>query len=325
MELRVLSGEDVATAIDMPDAIEAMASAFGELSAGTARVPTRVRLESDAGVTLAMPAYLGEARELGAKLVSLFPGNMARALPAISGIVILLDGDTGLPKAVMDGTRLTATRTAAGSGLATRLLSPEEAGVLTIFGAGPQARAHLDAMRAVRPIREVRVVASGLDSARRFARDAREATGLEVTAFEDCRAAVEGTELIVCATTSATPVFDGHDLSPGTHVNGVGSYTPAMQEVDAATVMRSRVVVDSREGALAEAGDLLVPIGEGRITKAWIDAELGEIVNGDAPPGAEGHELTFFKSVGNAAQDVAIAARIYEKAEARGLGTLATL
>ena len=330
MEIRVLSAADVRAAIDPIRAIEAMRSGFGQLSSGEATVPVRGQLPSSDGTTLLMPAYLGKTDELGAKIVSVFPGNRERGTPVVQGVVLLLDAESGAPLALMDGTELTARRTAAGSALATDLLSDPNASVLAVFGSGVQARAHIWALSAVRSIREIRIVSASRASAKRLAGELAEtgpgASGdASIRAVEDRRDALRGADLIVTATTSTSPVFDGCDVDPGAHINGVGSYRPDMQEVDATTVLRSRVVVDSREAAWEEAGDLIIPLREGLMDESHVDAELGEIVNGARPQGREGHELTFFKSVGNAAQDIAIASAALTAARDRGLGQIVTL
>jgi ornithine cyclodeaminase len=323
MELRILTGADVQRAIDMPAAIEAMRAAFGQLSGGQADVPGRQTLSTDAGLTLVMPAYLAAEAALGAKIVSVYRGNRAKGLPAVTGVVLLLDAATGVPVALLDAAELTALRTAAAAGLATSLLASESASVLALYGAGPQARAQLEAMRAVRPLREVRVVARTGESAIRFATQVASAhPELVVEVPADPDAAVHGADLVVAATTSQTPVIHGADVEEGCHVNGIGSFRPETREVDTELVQRARVVVDSRAAALAEAGDLLIPIDEGAIDEGHIDAELGEIVLGQSLPGRAGRELTFFKSVGSAAQDMAVARRIVDHAVAERLGSL---
>ncbi len=327
MRVRVLSARDLDEAVSARDAIEAMRSAFGQLSAGEARVPLRGHLESALGTTLLMPAYLPGSHALGAKVVSVFPRNVERDLPPVIGTVLLLDADSGAPCALLDGTRLTAVRTAGGSALATELLASPGADVLTVFGAGAQARAHIEVLSAVRPLREVRIVSRTGRSGERLAAALRESgtNGMVFRAFDDRDEALRGAGIVVTATTSTEPVFDGRRLEPGAHVNAVGSYRPDMQEVDAETVVPARVVVDQREAVWAEAGDLIIPRDRGLIDESHVDAELGEIVNGDAPPGREGREVTLFKSVGNAAQDIALASAALEAAEARDLGTLVEL
>ena len=317
MKVRVLSRSEVVSLITMRDAIEAMARAFGQLSAGEAEMPVRGALGTGRGISLFMPARLAKAGERGAKVVSVFGGNRSRGLPSINGVILILDDRTGLPAALMDAGELTAIRTAAAAGLAARLLSRADSAVLAVFGAGVQAPRQIEAVRAVRPIREVRVVSRGGDSAERLAASLE---GVDALAVRDPAEAVEGADIIVAATTSRTPVFDGSKLPAGTHVSGSGSFLPDHQEIDGAVVTRARVVVEDREAALEEAGDLAIPIAQGLVTADAIDAELGAIVNGDAPGGRAGRDLTFFKSVGTAVQDVAIGAEVLRRAEAAGAG-----
>ena len=317
MELRVLSAADVRACVDMPTAIDIVAEAFRELSAGRAQSPVRLSLNAPGGVALFMPAYLQGPGAMGAKVVSVFRGNAERGLPAIHGLVLVLDGETGVPRSVMDGTYLTALRTGASSGVATRLLARKDARVLAMFGSGGQSRTQIEAVRAVRDIREVRIVSADAGSARALAASLE---GVEARVMEDPAEAVRGADVVCTATTSRTPVFPAEAVGPGTHVNGIGSYTPEMQEVAPELVARARVVVDARAAALEEAGDLIVPLREGRFGEDHIAAELGEIVAGEAPGRLDDDEVTFFKSVGNAVQDVAVAARVLAAAEARGLG-----
>jgi ornithine cyclodeaminase len=222
----------------------------------------------------------------------------------------------------MDAGELTAIRTAAAAGLATRLLSRPDSRVLAVFGAGAQAPRQIEAVRAVRPIEEVRIVSREGASARTLA---RRLDGVEARAVEDPAEAVEGADVIVAATTSMPPVFRGADLRSGVHVNGAGSFKPSMQEVDVDVVRRARVVVEDRTSALEEAGDLIIPIGDGTVPEDVIDCELGEIVRGEAPEGAAGRELTFFKSVGTAVQDVAIGGAVLDAAIRAGVGTLVSM
>ncbi|RME51894.1 MAG: ornithine cyclodeaminase [Caldilineae bacterium] len=317
--MRILSAADVTAALPMPAAIEAMRRAFGQLSAGEADVPLRARVATEKGVTLLMPAYLRQSRELGIKIVSVYGDNPSRGLPLIAAAVLVLDPETGFPRALMDGASLTALRTGAGGGLAADLLARKDARVVGLFGAGVQARAQLQAVMAVRSIERVYLRSRTRQSAERLAAEiATWPDAPAVTLADSPRQAVQHADIVIAATTSSTPVFDGHDLQPGTHVTGVGSFTPQMQEVDAVTVRRARVVVDSREACMAEAGDLIIPGAE-------IDAELGEIVNGEQPGRRSEEEITFFKSVGVAVQDAAAAAAVLAQAEARGLGTVVEL
>lgn len=319
MQIRILSAADVTAALPMPAAIEAMRRAFGQLSAGQAEVPLRARVATEKGVTLLMPAYLKQSRELGIKIVSVYGDNPSRGLPLIAAAVLALDPETGFPRALMDGAGLTALRTGAGGGLAADLLARKDARVVGLFGAGVQARAQLQAVMAVRSIEQVYLLSRTRQSAERLAAEiVAWPNAPAVTVVDSPRQAVQRAGIVIAATTSSTPVFDGHDLRAGTHVTGVGSFTPQMQEVDATTVRRARVVVDSRAACLEEAGDLIIP-------GAKIEAELGEIVNGTKPGRQSEKEITFFKSVGVAVQDAAAAAAVLAQAEARGLGRLVEL
>jgi ornithine cyclodeaminase len=241
--------------------------------------------------------------------------------------VLALDSETGQPTALLEGGSITAIRTGAGSGAATDVLARPEARVAAILGSGVQARTQLEAVCTVRPIEEVRVYSPNEEHARRFALDrAGQGPVLQsVRVVSTPAEAVRGADVVCAATTSSTPVFDGRDLSPGAHVNGVGSYMPTMQEVDVETLKRALVVVDSRESALAEAGDLIVPLQAGLIAEAHIYAELGEILAGAKPGRTTPEQITFFKSCGIAVQDAVAARRALANAERLGLGSTVEL
>ncbi len=315
--LRVLSREEVRAAADMPAAIRAMEQAFGQLSAGQALVPQRLSLGLDGGDVLLMPAYLQGSEQLGCKIVSVFGQNPTQGLPRVSALVVMLNATTGIPRAVVEATFLTALRTGAATGLATKLLAKRDASVVAVYGAGTQARSQLEAVQCVRDIREVRIVSRTRQSAEAFA---AEIEGPRVLIVQDRAAALKGADIVVTATSSRVPVFDGDEVEPGTHVNGVGSYRPDMREVDSSFVVRARIFVDSRTAALREAGDLIVPIKEGVISEADIEAELGEVVNGDKEGRVSEQDITFFKSVGTAAQDVVVADLVLAVAEEKEIG-----
>ncbi len=322
MNLRVISRAEILSLITMRDAIDAMARGFAQLSAGDVEMPVRVALATGAGITLFMPARLGGTGDRGAKIASLFHGNRDHGLATINGVILMLDDRTGLPAAIMDAGELTAIRTAAAAGLAAKLLSRPESRVLAIFGAGAQAPRQIEAIRTVRPIEEVRIVSKGGESAQRLASSLE---GVDAHAVRNSDQAVDGADIIVAVTTSRTPVFDGTALPDGTHVSGSGSFMPDYQEIGGEVVVRARVVVEEREAALEEAGDLIIPIRDGLVPPDVIDADLGEIVNGDAPVGRAGRDLTFFKSVGVAVQDVAIGSEVLRRAEAEGVGRVVRL
>ncbi|NLF10892.1 MAG: hypothetical protein GX597_03805 [Anaerolineaceae bacterium] len=325
MKLRVLSGDDVRRAITMAEAIQAVKEAYIQLSAGQAIVPLRtsVPVEGRGGVTLFMPAYLAKSDAMGAKIVSVFPGNLAQGLPTIHAMVIVVNAETGQPNAIMDGTYLTALRTGAASGVATDLLARPDARVVAIMGAGAQGRTQLEAVCAVRPIEKVWVLDANPEAAALYVEDMRrrgrpipEAFSIAASSSEALRDA----DVICTATTSTRPVFADAELKPGAHINGIGAYTPEMQEVPAETVARSRVVVDSRSATLAEAGDLIIPIQQGMMTADDIHGEIGEVAAGLIPGRQSAEEITFFKSVGVAVQDVAVAGAILRRAAELGLG-----
>ena len=322
MQIRILSAADVQSAIDMPAAIEAMRGAFAALADGMATVPIRLGLETEHGVSLFMPAHLQTTGGAGAKIVSVNPGNADAGLPVIHAVVIPIDPVTGRPLALMDGTWLTALRTGAVGGLAADLLAREDAAVVALYGAGVQARTQLEAVRCVRDIREVRVVSPSGTSADRLV---EELEGVSARRVDDPDTAIAGADIILAATSSQSPVFDGSKVEPGTHVTGVGSFTTEMREVDTTLVQRARVVVDQREAILEEAGDIVGPIRDGAVDESVMTAEIGDIVLGREPGRTSRDEITFFKSVGNAVQDVSVAARVLEIAERDGLGVVVEL
>ena len=317
MSIRVLSAADVRTALPMPKAIDAMRHAYSQLSADKVTVPPRQHLSTDKGVTLIMPAYLPERSEFGIKVVSVYDDNPNLDLPRITATVLVLDPATGVPKAFMDGASLTAIRTGAGGGVAADLLARKDAKGVGLFGAGVQARAQLQAVIAVRNIARVNLISRTEASAQQLATEISKWTDPpKVNIVSTPQEVVADADIVLCATTSATPLFDGNDLQPGTHITAVGTFIPEKREVDTTTIRRSdRIVVDSREACLEEAGDLIIP-------NAQIDAEIGEILNGDKPGRESDSEITFFKSVGVAVQDAVAAAAVLAEAEAKGLGTL---
>jgi alanine dehydrogenase len=321
--IRILSREDVRRALPMREAIEAIKTAFAQLSTGQADTPLRVAIQAPRynGVTLFMPAYLPADDQMAIKIVSVFNDNPAQGLPLIHALVVVVDATTGKPVAVMDGTYLTALRTGAASGAATDLLARPDAHTAAIFGAGVQGRTQLEAVCAVRPIREAWVYDVAPEQASAFATEMGQRLSLPVRVASTPSEAVSGADVICTATTCTNPVFDDTDVRPGTHINGVGAYTPQMQEIPAETVLRAKVVIDHREASLAEAGDLLIPLRQGRMTEAHIYAELGEIAAGIKPGRVSPEKVTFFKSVGVAVQDVAAAGAALEAARRMGLGT----
>lgn len=322
MNLRVLSAEDVRQALPMSKAVEAMKAAFAQLSTGRANVPLRTPIDVPAhnGVTLFMPAYLSDDDQMAIKIVSIFNDNPTKGLPLIHALVVVVDASTGRPQAAMDGTYLTALRTGAVSGAATDLLARPDARVAAIFGAGAQGRTQLEAVCAVRSIEQVWVFDVNPDHVRAYAEEMNARLSIPVDVAGSPSEALEQADVVCTATTSSTPVFRDADLQPGVHINAVGAYTPEMQEVPAETVVRAKVVIDHHEASMAEAGDLIIPMNQGLIERDHIHAELGEIVAGLKVGRTSEEEVTLFKSVGVAVQDVAAAGRVLAAAERLGLG-----
>jgi ornithine cyclodeaminase/alanine dehydrogenase-like protein (mu-crystallin family) len=316
----IVTQDQVPALLPMAECIDAMAEALGALARGGAVLPLRTMLwqPDRAGLLGLMPGWLGAPAALGIKVVTVFPGNHGSDLDAHQGAVLLFDTARGSLRAVIDASAVTQIRTAAVSGLATRLLARPDAGDLAIIGSGVQAAAHLDAMRAVRPLRRVRVWSRTPGRAQQFATRHGSRTGLAIEAADTARAAVAGADL-VCTTTSArTPVLEGAWLAAGAHVNAVGACFRDTRELDAEAVRRARLIVDRRESALAEAGDFLLARAEGAVTDDHIAGELGEVVIGQVAGRRSADEITLFESLGLAVEDLAAASVVVRHAEARG-------
>jgi alanine dehydrogenase len=323
MKLRALSNQDIRQALPMHQAIETMKRAFAQLSAGQADVPLRAVLDVPRhnGVTLVMPGYLAADDQMAVKVVSVFNDNPTAGLPLIHALVVVVDATTGAPAAVLDGTYLTALRTGAASGAATDLLARQDAHTAAIFGAGVQGRTQLEAVCAARPINEAWIYDLATERADAYAAEMSQRLSISVKAAESPAEVVHRADVICTATTASKPVFQDEHVHPGTHINAVGAYTPQMQEIPPETVLRAKVVIDHRESSMAEAGDLLIPLGQGLMTEDHIYAELGEIAAGTKPGRTSPEEITFFKSVGVAVQDVAAAGAVLAAAQRLGLGT----
>ena len=321
-----LTKSEVQRLVPMTDAIALMKEAFAELSAGRTTSPLRtvIPVGDGAGDSLFMPAAVPAMSALGLKVVSVFKGNLERGLPVIHALVCLVDPATGQPLAIMDGTYLTALRTGAVSGAATDLLARSDSRVLVAIGAGAQGVTQIAAVCAVRPIERVIAVDVRGDALRRLEKSLAEEWP-EVTArietTSDAASAVREADIICTATTSRTPVFADVDLRAGCHINAVGAYTPEMQELPPETVARATVIVDAVDAALAEGGDLIIPLRDGLVTREHFERELGMVASGEAPGRQSDDEVTLFKSVGNAVQDVVVGRRAVDQARQQGVGT----
>lgn len=323
IETLVVNQAEVPRLLPMKDCIEVMARAFAGLTRGEATMPQRqiVWLPEKSGALGVMPAQLTGLGVLGLKAVSFFPRNEGTDLDSHQGAVLLFEAGRGRLLAVIDATSVTAVRTAAVTALATRLLAREDAGDLALVGSGVQARTHLEAILLVRKVRRVRVASKTPARARAFAERESRRHGITITPCASVREAVDGADIVCTLTSSREPVVLGEWLSAGAHVNAVGSSVGSARELDAAAVSRSRLFVDRREAALAEAGDFLLARQDGAVTDAHIVAELGDVLTGSNPGRTSPSEITLFKSVGLAIEDVAAAQHIYSKARGSGFGT----
>lgn len=320
----VLGHRDIPPLLPMAECIEVMAAALATLARGDAVLPLRpmLRLPDSSNIFALMPAYLGEPRAVGVKAITVFPRNHGTEVDPHQGAVLLFEAERGRLLAVLDATTITAIRTAAVSGVATRLLANEDAGDLAILGAGAQGRMHLEAMAAVRPIRRLRVWSRTPAHARALAQEGADRYGLDAAASPTARDAVAGASIICTTTASHEPVLEGAWIAPGAHVNAVGACIPTTRELDSAAVARARLFVDRRESALAEPGDILVPLREGAITPRHIVAEIGELLLAGGRGGRhDGGEITLFKSLGLAIEDLAAAHHVYTRAAREGAGT----
>jgi ornithine cyclodeaminase len=322
MDTLIISQSDVPELLPMDPCIDAMAEALLSLAQGDAVLPLRsmVWMPDKSGLLGLMPAYLGAPRSLGLKVISYLPKNHGSARDSHQGAVLLFDADNGELLAMIDASSITAIRTAAVSGLATRLLAREDAGDLAIIGSGVQASAHLNAMRAVRKLRRVRVSSSSLVKAEAFAAHHEAALGVRIEPVATAKEAVLGADLICTATASREPVLFSEWVPDGAHINAVGACFATARELDTATVVRSRLYVDRRESALAEAGDFLIPKSEGAIDDTHIVGELGDILTKRVAARRAVDEVTLFKSLGIAIEDLAAAHLIHTRARAAGKG-----
>ena len=319
----LIADQDLVTELlPMEDAIGVMRRALTLLAEGDVMMPLRSMLHLPKGgaVMGLMPSYLGGLEAVGVKVIAEFPTNFGSEYDTHQGVVLFFDTERGLLRAMVDATAVTAIRTAAVSGLVTDLLANPDAGDLAIIGAGTQAHTHLQAMTAVRPVRRVRVYSVPDESAATFADRESRRTGLKIEVAASAEQAIEGADLICTVTTSHEPVVHGAWVSPGAHINAVGAYNPATRELDSALVAKSRLYADRRESLLNEAGEFLIPKGEGLFGDEHIVGEIGEVLTGKARARTSPQEITLFKSLGIAIEDLAAAHYVYEAAKARGLG-----
>ena len=323
----LLTRDDVVRVLGMADCMTVVEKAFAELASGTAVLPLRIGITPPDGLALYMPAYLKEMRALACKVVTVYKNNPKRFnLPTTIGKVLLQNPETGEVICIMDGGYLTAVRTGAASGVATRFLARQDKNQIAgIFGAGVQAKMQLWAVAVARELKCAYVYDISQEACAAFVKEMAPKLKLEIIPADSPKQMLDQADIICTATSSATPLFDGSQVRPGTHINGIGSHTPNARELDTAVVKRSKVVADSYEACLKEAGDIMIPLQEKAISESHMQAELGEIVIGRKPGRANSTEITLFKSNGLAIQDAAAAKLVYDKARQAGIGTEANL
>lgn len=320
-KILVLSGNELKNVLTMKGCIDAMREAFGALSKGEVDVPLRTGIEMvpDDGVALFMPVYLPNLMRVGVKTVTINKDNPDKGLPLIHAMVMVFDSSTGAPLALMDGEVITAMRTGAVSGLATTLLARGDARVAAITGTGAQGETQLEGVCTARDIDKAYVFDLQIERAEAFAAKMTKKLDIEVVAAIS-QDTISEADIICTSTSSNRPVFDDAKIKRGVHINGVGSYRPDMAEIPPQTIQRAKVIVDQKQGCLAEAGDLIQPIQQGLITDDHIHGELGDVVTGIVPGRENEDEITVFKSVGVAVQDLVTADLALEMAKKSGLG-----
>lgn len=317
----ILNKTEVASLLVMKDCMIAVEQAFAELSGGTAVLPLRIGISPPDGLSLYMPAYLKKMEALACKVVTVYKNNPSKHdLPTTIGKVLLQDPATGDVLCIMNGGYLTAVRTGAASGVATKYLAREDNGQIAgIFGAGVQAKMQLWAVCEARNIAKALVYDVSADASASFIAEMGTKLNLEIIPVKTAEEVLMA-DIICTATSSPSPLFDGNRVQEGTHINGIGSHTPNARELDSAVVRRSKFVGDSREACFKEAGDLIIPVNAGEIPESHFYSELGEIITGKKIGRKDDREITLFKSNGLAIQDAAAAKMVYEKAVAEGIG-----
>jgi ornithine cyclodeaminase len=321
--LLIVSGADVRRALPMSDCIDAVDRAMRAFSNGGADVPLRTVMQLPGGRNFfgVMPGYLADPQGLGAKIITVYPDNAKRGLPSHLGLVLLFDTEIGFPLAVMDAAEITAMRTAAASAVATRALARKDASHLAILGTGEQAVTHLEAISRVRTLRSVRVWGRSIEKAEHFAETQGSRLSVRVEVSKSAEDAVRGADIVCTVTASREPVLNGAWLGRGAHVNLVGASQSNAREADDDVVTASRFFVDSRTSARAEAGELKHAMDAGLVSEGHVLGEIGDVLSGSIVGRTGDHDITVYKSLGVAAQDLAAAHVIYERAVRDGIGT----
>ncbi|MDU5323224.1 MAG: ornithine cyclodeaminase family protein [Peptoniphilus harei] len=328
MEILILREEDILKAVDIKDIIEADKEALKNYSDGGSDIPLRTVIDVDkdsSSTAIFMPGYIKDKNALGMKIIDIYPDNIEKGLVTSPSTMILIDKDNGFVKAILDGTILTRLRTGAVSGAATEVLSNEDARSFLLIGTGGQAGTQLEAVLAVRDIEEAYVFDVNYERAESFAKEMNEKLkgyGAKILAIKELDEVLGDVDIITTVTTSKKPVFDGNMVKKGAHVNSVGSYTPDMQETPSDLLVRSgKIFTDTKEGVIEEAGDVIIPISEGKISKEKVAHELGDLLLGREVGRESKEEITWFKTVGFAGLDLVAGEKIYQLAKEKGIGT----
>lgn len=327
MEILVLKSEEMKAVLTMPEAIQADKDALALYSQDKVTIPLRVNLNVPEyeGQSLYMPGYAADANALGVKIVSVYPRNIEKGLTSVPATMVLVDAETGQVCSIMDGTFLTQLRTGAVAGAGTDMLAKEDASVFTLIGTGGQAETQLEAVLAVRPIKQVYVSDLNKERAESFAKKMTELYGKKyqtsIEATHNLESAIRESDIITSVTTSPVKTFDGEWVKPGAHINGVGSYTPQMAEVDALVLQRASKVYCDTMDALVESGDFTQAVEKGVFDLASVTGELGDLLIGKTAGRESDEEITYFNTTGNAVLDIVTAQRIYEAAISKGTGS----
>lgn len=321
----LLNADDIRKVFTMEDAIKSDEEAFVMQAKQTTEVPVRINFEvKKNGITSFMPALIKDFPAAGIKIVSTYPDNAKKGMPAVTATTLLTDPETGVVNAILDGTELTRMRTGAVSGLATKLLANKDAKTAALFGTGGQAMSQLEALLTVRKLSEVRIYDSNREWTASFigrASALAERFNVRLVAAVSSDEAVDCADIITTVTTSTDPVFDGHRIKKGTHINAVGVFMPHKRELDEFTVTNAdRIFVDNMEAIMTEAGEFLIPISEGKFSKESINGELGDLILGRVEGRTDPRQITIMKTVGFATLDIVIAFNVYKKAVAAGVG-----
>lgn len=323
MKILILNEKEMRSIMNMRSAIEAVKEAASAYSNGKTDIPLRANLNVKEynGNSLYMYGYVPDCKALGVKLVSVYPDNPKIGVSACPATVILENAKTGEVSSVMDGTYLTRLRTGALSGAATEFLSRKDSKIFALIGTGGQAESQLEAVLAVRDIEEVRVYSRNFENVEKFVAKASAGKSQKFIACKSSNEAIDGADIITAVTVSNDPVFDGKKVKRGCHINGVGSYTPEMSEIDENIVLNAgKIIVDTMEGTISETGDFLKPMAKGTFKKEMITGELGDLVNGKCKGRESEDELTFFETTGSAVYDLVTGQKMYEMALEKKLG-----